>query len=1004
MSLYDIERLLDRIDDHLKPDANLALISQDASEYARLVDSVNLRIDQILAMYEARDLYQAMQLSEAEPPLMEVITMLSFKDLPAWRDLVESQNIEKFPEIKRRALPILNDLFTENIGNLGEYWDEFNGCMIKEDNAGALNIIQQILKIAPGDQNAKDNLEALEKLNFKNRFERLTEALQVNDQSAVLNELGGIWPLLKRFQPNAAQSIVWLNAKCVEVDVWLGKLNAHTTMGQWQEAVRYYREINKSITENRLQLPPEIQQKLRQAGEWAEGQEAATNEQIEFKEHYDLLQDWLGQARLPNREAELLDEKTCRKELDLLSAAWDKCHQFSDRLIEQIDQNVANHFRQRTLELQAQVEKYVRWRRLKIGAVCCLFIIVLAVVFFRVSKSRGEMEFVQELNSAMTNKLLLATSNLVTQGEQDYPGSPSEDVSKALNDGKLFITQEETKYKTLEISVTQLEQQTNTLDVATADRFLSELQKATNALIRIAPDIKKTLDLRMIVIENIWEDFKGEYAREAEWKMKNEIDSLNKEISNNFWRDDPNLNTLNGLIMDIEEKLLKLQLYTDREWVKIEINEDVIKDYDKSVMKVRDRKADLATHIRLIGEIRNVNTLGDYKKILSDLNLANLLSKDEKKGLNLTLTKLGEKYDDVILQGLVFSGDFTHYKAVQNQGELMFPTDIIPPNLMASLQRAGTHPSIYGLKALPKNSFILAVRPNQFSSFYIVNSNGKWWEINRDGKSGDWDDPNVQRRWTLNLVNTHFIVPKIIKENEEFEKGINGLDKLWKNNVIGKGQFTGSLLKYMSEICNAIDTGKMEPIIGAWKLKCIFENLFLKLPGNFQPAVGSSLWQYGMPLEFAMAFEKDFLKEVEKDEKLEPHTWMKYHPESLHRAKSEEDYLKFIQSINKFAMKYKSSFDQLTALRLAYNEILKSGVDFVGFHHATHGQNLVDRVKGKHIVGLSPSGEWVIKGKDNSELSPFSPLFVLKSDYGQDTRSLPEIPEAWHKYPAILTY
>ena len=130
MSLYEIERLIDRIEDHLKPDANLALIAQDAQEYSRLVDSVNLRIDQILTMYEARDLYQAMQLSEAEPPLMEMITMITFKDLPAWMDLLESQNLEKPPEIKRRALPMLNELFAENTGHLGEYWDNFNGCMI----------------------------------------------------------------------------------------------------------------------------------------------------------------------------------------------------------------------------------------------------------------------------------------------------------------------------------------------------------------------------------------------------------------------------------------------------------------------------------------------------------------------------------------------------------------------------------------------------------------------------------------------------------------------------------------------------------------------------------------------------------------------------------------------------------------------------------------------------------------------------------------------------------
>lgn len=1017
MSLYEIERLIDRIEDHLKPDANLALVRQDAQEFTDWCIAVNNRIDLIMDMIKSNDPYQAMQLAQAEPPLMEMIGLITFKDLPAWRDLLEKQNLEKPPEIKKRALPMLNELFTQNNQHLGEYWENFNGWMIKGNSAEALNILHQILKIAPDDQNANDNLEALEKLDFKNRFERLEEALQANDRNRVLSEVGGIWPLMKRFERTESQSRIWLQAKCVEVDVWLGELMTHHANGEWQMALRYYREITKSITQNRLQLPAEMQAKLEEAGNWAEGQEADSNEEREFNEHYHLLQDWLGKAKLRNREPGLLDEKTCRLELNQLCAAWDKCHQFSDRLVGRIDQGVANHYQQRTRALQARIDKFIFWRRVKIAAACSLFVIVLTIIFFRANKSRGERDFVQEIKTEMAATNVLATSNLVVKGELDYP-NPPENVSKAISDGREFITKEENKYKALDQLIKLLEERTNTLkvasmDVVTWDRFFADLQKATATLLEIAPDIKGPLDLRMAHVESAWKDFLAEFIQKAEFEMKNKIDRITKDIEDGFWKPEPDLTELKNLITDLESRLAKLNIYRNRPWTQVQISDELIAAYDNVVRKVQDRKTDLAKHNKAILELKATREIGDYRRILGDLKDANLLDSDERIDITITLTDLEDQYAEEILLKLVFEGSDAHYRAVREQQKELFPQKRIPLDVINKLNKAAHYALINDLMVLKQNAFILAVRPEQFTRFYIFgDADGKWWGINPNGTRHDWGDPNVQRRWDLALVNQHFQKPLIIQQNQDFEKGGNGLfGKVIRENVVDDRKeyaFKGAPVEYMANICEAINTGKMEPMIGAWKLKQFFKSLFPKQQEDFRPSIGDSLWRYGMPRGFAVEFEGGLLKgallENQSGRELEAHTWMAYHPDSVFITMPPDDYKGYKERISKFSNDYKSSFSRLSELRKVYDEITKSGIEFIGYYHAPQGVNLVNQTNNKHIIGLSPAGEWIKLGEGNDKVLAFSPLFVLSSDFGLGIRKLPEIPDKWHKFPPILSY
>ena len=82
--MQQVAKLVRHIRDAIATDGNNAPVESFAAEYARLCQDANQRLESCAAMLEKGSEYQALQLAETEPVLLDLIATLSFAEAPEW--------------------------------------------------------------------------------------------------------------------------------------------------------------------------------------------------------------------------------------------------------------------------------------------------------------------------------------------------------------------------------------------------------------------------------------------------------------------------------------------------------------------------------------------------------------------------------------------------------------------------------------------------------------------------------------------------------------------------------------------------------------------------------------------------------------------------------------------------------------------------------------------------------------------------------------------------------
>ena len=109
MNLLELERLVRKITDVLQHRVHEAQARQLAQDYSDVCKVASHRLSQCAAMLAQGDEPQALQLAEAPPPLLDVVTRLGFQQINEWRDYCRSHD-----------LPVADSLDGKLIRQLGQ--------------------------------------------------------------------------------------------------------------------------------------------------------------------------------------------------------------------------------------------------------------------------------------------------------------------------------------------------------------------------------------------------------------------------------------------------------------------------------------------------------------------------------------------------------------------------------------------------------------------------------------------------------------------------------------------------------------------------------------------------------------------------------------------------------------------------------------------------------------------------------------------------------------------
>ena len=166
-----------------------ASASSLAADYAQLCHEACQRLDQCAAMISKGSDYQALQLAETEPVLLDMVSALSFSGAKDWADFCEANQLSIPEKFDAKAVRQLNTLYAKGIATNHPLYKDYRAAVSSRDDAKALQIVKTIVRLNPSDANAKSELLRLENKLFQQKLKELRGELEAGNEQAVADGL-----------------------------------------------------------------------------------------------------------------------------------------------------------------------------------------------------------------------------------------------------------------------------------------------------------------------------------------------------------------------------------------------------------------------------------------------------------------------------------------------------------------------------------------------------------------------------------------------------------------------------------------------------------------------------------------------------------------------------------------------------------------------------------------------------------------------------------------------
>ncbi len=212
MTLLEIERLIRKLSDLLRQGGQTDLAPKLAGDYAAACHSANLRLQQCEAMIKSGDRHQAIQLAETPPNLLDVITVLEFREGDNWRSFCQQNALPVSDRIDARAVTTLNDCYAQGIATDHPLYAAYRTAVLHRNDEAALQALQSITRLNPDDTNAASELSRLDGKVLTAHLENLSALVSGADAGLVVAAVGTIEAFGFRGRPEGE---VWRKANVI---------------------------------------------------------------------------------------------------------------------------------------------------------------------------------------------------------------------------------------------------------------------------------------------------------------------------------------------------------------------------------------------------------------------------------------------------------------------------------------------------------------------------------------------------------------------------------------------------------------------------------------------------------------------------------------------------------------------------------------------------------------------------------------------------------------------
>lgn len=287
-----VQQALQVIRDTLKAKAPLASSGKAAESYASFCAQAEQRLEMVALMLQKGSDYQALQVAEEEPPLLDLIGLLSFGDEKGWHAFCEKHSLPVAARLNARTVRDLEELYAKGISATHPLYKDFRAAMLSRDDGKALKIVRTILKLNPGDENARKELQRLENKLLQQTVEDLREALKTDDEERIATlaeklKEGGAESKLSRLdvyeQGEAIRSALRRRQARASLPGLMEEMQALRNTGDWRTLGSRLEDVQGLMAEHRIDPADEgLQAGLATFSQFVQGERAADEKRQRF--------------------------------------------------------------------------------------------------------------------------------------------------------------------------------------------------------------------------------------------------------------------------------------------------------------------------------------------------------------------------------------------------------------------------------------------------------------------------------------------------------------------------------------------------------------------------------------------------------------------------------------------------------------------------------------------------------------------------------------------------
>jgi hypothetical protein len=452
-----------------------------AQEYADLCRAASRRLEQCALMIEAGQFLQALQLAETPPPLLDVITVLSFRQAAEWRNQCQSHQQPWSEPFYDKFVRLLNSAYGKGIASDHPFYRDYRRAVLKNDDPHALSILRVIARMNPSDENTREELKRMEEKLLRVKLEKLREVVAAGDSPAIQEQLAQIEA---SGAPVPSAHPVWQQAQVARCQELLRRAQALRQKDAWQDAESLVDEIHTLATHYNVQLPAADADAWSALEEWTTGKRSAYADDQDFKRAFSALEYEIQTVEGKRAKAGRPGAVEAGNHFNSLTAKWSETERFGRPLDEALKAR-----RQQCQDwLQTQMKAAGLRRRIAIGAVVVLILGAIGASIPFIIDWSNERSILHDFGVMESSRSVADTEGLLGQVPARLKTHPR--MMAAIAEAQGRIAHEKDLRKVFEENMNGLQQ-------FAADGFRNNIGQvgprrlqAEHALAQIAPEFQ----------------------------------------------------------------------------------------------------------------------------------------------------------------------------------------------------------------------------------------------------------------------------------------------------------------------------------------------------------------------------------------------------------------------------------------------------------------------------------------------------------------------------------